>query len=520
MGVEAATRHLRGTEWSLIGWRRRDARAVVAAPSPIHEVCPLANWIKSEGIYNALPIPLQNACVAWRGWRIYRERFGREHDALMELFEAFEHASPEEHRAYQETRLRKLIHHAYETVPYYRRVMDERGLRPSDIRSAADLRKLPVITKDDVRQAGDTLVSSTVNPDRLRVAWTSATSSSPLPVRWDRAVALVNHASYMRVRRWAGVPFGRPYASMQGKPVVPISQKRPPFWRHNPLWNQVLFSAIALSNESLPHYVKKMRRSKVEMLETYPSCAYVMARFLEDRGEHLPLTCLLTTGEPLLPDERAVIEERFQAPVFDAYGQAERVVFSSECEKHEGHHVYPEYGLTELLDGDGNEVSAGEFGSVVGTGLHNFAMPLIRYACGDVASHSDKACSCGRTLPMFGGLTSREADILVAPDGRMVPPIMVGWIVKILEGVTNWQVIQESTTELHVLVVREQPVTEEEMEGVKGYVSRRLSPEVNVRVDLVDEIPRGRRGKSRHVVSRVPLVWGVPNRSPGIDGDA
>lgn len=479
----------------------------------------LSNWYTTEGFYNSLPVPLQNACVAWRGWRIYRERFGPAYDALMAFLEESERASPEEHRAYQDTQLCKLIRHAYDTVPYYRDVMDERGLRPADIASSDDLKKLPVLTKRDVRAAGDRLVSRNFNPKKLRTAWTSATSESPLPIRWDHSVALMNHASYMRMRRWAGVPFGRPYATMQGTPVVPISQKKPPFWRYNPLWKQVLFSAISLSDESLPHYVKKMRECKVEMLETYASCAYVMARFLEAKGEYLPLKCVITTGEPLFPNEREVMEERFRAPVFDAYGQTERVVFSSECEKHDGHHVYSEYGVTEFLDGDGNEVPAGEFGLVIGTGLHNFAMPLIRYACGDVASRSDRTCSCGRTLPMLEGLTSRSGDILVTPDGRMVPPIMVTWIIKFLEGVTHWQVVQDSPEELRVLVVRDQPVRESELEGIRGYVSRRLGPEVRVHVDIVPEIPRGRRGKSRHVVSRVPLVWGVPNRSREIDGD-
>ena len=473
----------------------------------------LANWYTTEGVYNALPIPLQNACVTWRGWRIYRERFGREHGALTSLLERSEHLSREEQRDYQERRLQALIMHAYENVPYYRDVMDERGLKPSNVSTIDDLQKLPVLTKADVRAAGERLVSRTVDPGKLRVAWTSATTETPLPVRWDRAVTLVNHASYMRVRRWAGVPFGRRYATMQGTPVVPIAQKKPPFWRYNAVWNQVLFSQLHLSDENLHHYVRKMRDAGVEDLETYASGAYVMARYLEDHDEYLPLTAVITTGEPLLPDERALMEERFRCPVFDAYGQAERVIFSCECEKHEGHHVFPEYGITEFVDGDGERVRAGECGLMLGTGLHNFAMPLIRYACGDVAASSDAVCSCGRTLPMLSGLTSRAGDILVTPDGRMVPPIMVTWIVKFLEGVRNWQVVQETPTELRVLVVRDEPVTPEEFDGLSGYLKRRLGPEVRVEIEHVDEIPRVGRGKSRHVVSRVPLVWGVPNRS-------
>ena len=470
-------------------------------------------WYTTENIYNSVPVFAQNMLVAWRGWRIYRERFGPKYEELARFLEESERHDPERLREYQAARLRHLIAHAYEAVPYYRDVMDARRLKPFDIHGVDDLPKLPLLTKDDVRGAGDRLLSSTVNPKRLRTAWTSATIETPLPVRWDSTVSLMNHACYMRVRRWAGVPFGRPYATLQGTPVVSIDQTKPPFWRHNPRWNQLILSTLHMSDENLPHYVRKMREFGVEDLEAYASCAYVLARFLESRGEYLPLTCVITTGEPLLPPERDVIEERFQTKVFDSYGQAERVVVSSECEEHRGHHLHSEYGVTEIADEDGNALPSGQAGLMVGTSLHNFAMPLIRYVCGDVAIRSDEMCSCGRSLPMLGNLTSRAADIVVTPSGGMVPPKMITWIVKSLEGVRNWQVIQERPDELRVLVVRERPIDETELEGVRWYVGHRLGPGVHVSVECVPEIERTSRGKSRHVISRVPLKWGVPNRS-------
>lgn len=470
-------------------------------------------WYTTENIYNAAPIFIQNALVAWRGWRIYRERFGPEYEELARFLEESERHDPQRLRDYQSARLRQLVTHAYETVPYYREVMDARRLRPHDIATHDDLPKLPLLTKDDVRHAGERLLSSTANPKRLRTAWTSATTETPLPVKWDGSVSLMNHACYMRVRRWAGVPFGRPYATIQGTPIVSVNQTRPPFWRHNPRWNQLILSTLHMSDENLPHYVRKMREFGAEDLEAYASCAYVLARYLESRGEYLPLTCVMTTGEPLLPPEREVIEERFRTKVFDAYGHAERVTFSSECEEHRGHHVYAEYGITEITDEQGNVLPPGHVGLLVGTSLHNFAMPLIRYVCGDVGAMSDEACPCGRSLPMLGTLMSRAADILVTPSGEMVPPKMISWIIKFLEGVTTWQVIQERPDELRVMIVRDAPVEESELEGVRWYVGHRLGPDVTVTVERVPDIERTSRGKSRHVISRVPLTWGVPNRS-------
>ncbi len=471
----------------------------------------LTSWYVRYYVYGLLPIRVQSALVARHGRKVHKLRFGPDYEKLARFLEVSERSDPDEIRSYQESHLRKLIRHAYETVPYYRDVMDERRLKPSDITTVQDLTKLPVLSKEDVRRAGTRLLSSAFDRKSLQTAATSASTGTPLTVYWDRDVAVMNHACHMRLKRWAGVPFGTPHAVMQGKPTVPPPQKKPPFWRYNPAWNQVRLSTLHMSDANLPYYVEELRRFGAESLETYPSAAYVVARFLEAKGEHLPLKCVFTTGEPLFSRQRAVIEESFQTKVFDSYGQAERVAFSTECEEHDGHHLYEEYGITEFVDGDGNLVPVGSPGLMAGTGLHNMAMPLIRYVGGDIGVASDKRCACGRTLRMLEGLTSRAQDVLVLPDGRMLPGRNIGWSVRMIESVKDWQVIQERTDDVRMLVVTDKPISEQEHAGLRQYFRRRMGPEVNLRVERVAEIPHSPIGKSRHVISHVPLVWGQSN---------
>ena len=325
----------------------------------------------------------------------------------------------------------------------------------------------------------------------------------------------MNHACYMRLRRWVGAPIGTRYATLQGRIVVARGQTRPPFWRENPAWNQTFYSTLHMSEANLVHYVENLRKSGVEMLEAYPSSAFALARFLESRGEYLPLKSLITTGEPLLATERGVIEERFQTRAFDSFGQAERVVFSSECEEHNGHHLYSEYGITEVVGESDEPLPTGRSGLLVGTGLHNYAMPLIRYACGDVAVLSDRSCPCGRTLPLMEGVLSRVGDLLVTPDGRTLPPVMITWVVRWIEGVTQYQLRQESVNELRMLVVCPSPITDEERRNVHHHFERRMGPGVNVTVERVDDIPRSGRGKKRLVTSKVPLPWSDGNLLSG-----
>jgi len=490
---------------------RRDA----GGPAPARRERRRYPWLAAEQHYNLLPTFLQNALVARHGRRNRRERFGPEFDRLSRLLEDSERWTREELRAYQESRLRDIVRHAYDTVPYYRDVFDRLRLSPADIRSIEDLAKLPVLTRSELAANAERMVSRTAERRALRSGSTSGTSSSPLTVYWNRSIVLMNNACYMRARRWAGAPFGTRYATISGRSLVPLNRRRPPFWRHNPAWNQVMFSSLHLSEQNLEHYVRALREFDIEALEAYPTSAYILARFLEARNEHLPLKTVITTGEPLFPEERRVIEERFDTRVFDQYAEAERVVFTCECERHEGHHIFEEYGITEFLDDAGAPVPAGTPGRITGTTLHNAAMPLLRYTFGDLGTLSERRCSCGRTLALLEGLTSRDEDILVAPDGRLIPPIMVSWAPRIVQGVTDWQLIQERRDELTARFVVDRPLNETDREWLATYFRGRLGPDMRVTIEQVNEIPLSSRGKHRRVVSTVPLPWQEPDHSVG-----
>ncbi len=490
---------------------RRDA----GGPAPARRERRRYPWLAAEQHYNLLPIFLQNTFVARHGRRNRRERFGPEFDRLSRLLEESERWTREELRAYQESRLGVIVRHAYDTVPYYRDLFDRLRLVPADIRSIEDLAKLPVLTRSELAANAERMLSRAADRKTLRSGSTSGTSGSPLTVYWDRSTVIMNNACYMRARRWAGAPFGARYATITGRALVPIRQRRPPFWRHNPAWNQVMFSSLHLSEANLAHYVLALRDFGVEALEAYPTSAYILARYLEARNEHLPLRAVMTTGEPLFPEERRVIEERFRTSVFDQYAEAERVVFTCECERHEGHHIYEEYGITELLDDAGAPVPAGTRGRITGTTLHNTAMPLLRYTFGDVGTLSTRTCSCGRTLGLLDGLTSRDEDILVAPGGRLIPPIMVSWAPRIVEGVSDWQLVQHRQDEIVARFVVDRPLTETDREWLTTYFAGRLGPEVRVVIEQVDEIPLSSRGKHRRVVSTVPLPWREPDDSVG-----
>lgn len=464
--------------------------------------------------YRYLPVALQSAIVNHYGRRTYRRRFGPEFERLSVFLEESERYEPDRLRAYQEERLGLIVRHAYETVPYYRDVMDRRRLKPSDVRTLADLHRLPVLTRSEVIANRDRLRSRTVRRG-LRKVMSSGTVGIPVTVWWDRGVDIMNNASTWRVRRWAGVPRDRRAATLFGRPVVPTRQKDPPFWRHNRAWNTLMLSCNHLYPANLALYVQKLREERIETLNAYPSSAYILARFLESRDDYVPLRAVFLTGEPYLPSERRLIEERFQTKAFDSYGLAERVVYTSECERHDGHHMFSEYGITELIDGDDNPVSPGSLARIVSTSLHNMAMPLIRYDVGDTGITRERPCDCGRGLPMLESVTTRAEDILVLPDGRMVPPVTAGRAFWGIDGLKRGQLVQHRPDEIIARAALDRELSALEESEMRAYFLRRLGPDVRIVIERVDEIPLTATGKYRRVVSTVPLNLGagdIPNR--------
>ncbi|MBD3367982.1 MAG: AMP-binding protein [Candidatus Eisenbacteria bacterium] len=462
----------------------------------------------AEKVYRRAPVGIQNLLVSEYGRRIRRERFGDGFEEAARFLERSERLDPEEHRAYQDERVASLVRHAYETVPYYRDVMDDEGLVPADVTCVDDLSKLPLLTRETVIREREGLVSTAVNRGRLRFAATSGTTGYPVSVYWDRRVIVMNNACSWRAWNWAGFSFGRPFATLMGEAVVPLGQRRPPYWRYNSAWNQYIFSSYHLDEASVGHYLDALRRLGVEALAAYPSSAYLLARYMEERDERLPLTCVVTSSEPLLPVERGIIEDRFDCRVFDTYGQAERVAFSSECEEHNGHHVFPEYGVLEILGVDGRPVAPGEHGQIVATGLHNEAMPLIRYATGDTAAERTGRCPCGRTLPMIAGITGKAEDIVVLPGDRMIPGPLLSYAFKGVPGIIRSQIVQHDPSEVTVRIVPDASFDAAAETTLTRELGRRLGRDVSVGIERVSEIPFSSRGKFRWVVSTVPLKWG------------
>jgi len=456
-----------------------------------------------NALYERSPHLLRTALLNVYAYSLNFERYGKKFELLMEEFSRNERLSREELEEYQREKLQTLMRHAYEHVPYYRDLMKDLKLTPADFRDLSDLAKLPVLTREDVKKHNLRLQADNLCRRKIRHGHTSGTTGSPLGFLWDFSVCTIHHVADWRQKGWAGFKFGDPFVSLQGRQVVPASRQKPPFWMMNQVHNQLFMSSFHLKDEFLGSYVEKIRQFKPKGVEGYPSTLHILARYLKKKDLYCPVPAVLTSSETLLPLQRELIEERFQCPVYDFYGMAERVIYASECEFHVGKHVNMDYGIVEVVDGNNNPVSQGSLGTIVATGLWNFAMPLIRYKTSDATAIQAGTCACGRSFPLMDQVTTKLEDIIILEDGRMISSSILTHPFKPLDNILKSQIVQTDLRTLDIYLVKGSNYAENDSELLLKGMKERVGGSMNINLKFVADIPNDKSGKFRWVISKL-----------------
>ena len=416
--------------------------------------------------------------------------------------------------ALQAEKLRRIVHYAHEFVPYYRELFDRLGLVPGDIRTPADLRLLPVLDKPVLQRQGERLRSRLyLDRQGVEVSKSSGTTGRPVRIWVDNDCLQIEKAFMWFHRSWAGIGPGDTLAAFLGFPVVPVRKTTPPFWVHDRPENRVMYSVHHLGRRNLPRYADSLASLRPRLVYGYPTAIALVAQYLNAEGRRdIRPDAVITSSETVLPHQRQQIEEAFGCRVMDWYGAAEMIANIVQCERG-SYHVKQEYGVVEVLDDAGNPVGPGEEGTLVGTGLNNLAMPLIRYGVGDSVVPAAGTCPCGRQGPLVERVVGRVEDAVVTPDGRWLTRL--DHVFKGVRGVEEAQLVQEAVHELKVRVVRTPAYTSRDEKEITANLRSRLGGGTRLVFDYVDAIPRTAGGKFRFVVSRVPGA----GRAPDADTD-
>ena len=351
-----------------------------------------------------------------------------------------ETASVEELRKIQNEKIVKQVKHVYENVDYYRKLMDEKGVKPEDIKSVDDIKKLPFLTKDDLREAYPYGLLGTDLKNCVRIQSTSGTTGKRVVAfytqkdvdLWEECCARAIVAAGGTKDDVCQVAYG--YGLFTGGPGL------------NGGSHKVGCLTLPMSSGNTDRQIQFMMDLNATILCCTPSYAAYIGETLAEKGykpEDNKLKAGIFGAEPWTEEMRRSIEKSLGIKAYDIYGLTETSGpgVSFECEEQTGMHINEDHFYAEIIDPETLEVlPEGQKGELVFTSLDKEGFPLLRYRTRDICVLTRKKCSCGRTLVKMSNPMGRSDDMLIIRGVNVFPSQIE--TVLLNEGYTpNYQIV-------------------------------------------------------------------------------
>lgn len=327
-------------------------------------------------------------------------------------------------RAHQLRQLQQLVAHAASTVPFYRERLRQCGIDASRSLSWEAYAQLPILTRRELQEQGDGLAAETfpkTHGDALSMHTVGGVGCPARVLRSGVSLAM-SDAFALRAHGWRRERSEGKLAVIRALPpgaATSAGARRFPDWGR-PLAAVHATGSSALLDIRLPteNQVDWLRRERPSVLQSAPSNLLALADFCRLHRVRLPaLRTIRSAGETVTPELRAACREAWDLSVLDEYAARDIGVIALQCPDGEHYHAQAEATTVEVLDPSGRPCGSGEVGQVVLTPLHNFAMPLLRYAPGDYAEVGDPGL-CRRGLPAIARILGRARDLLTLPTGE------------------------------------------------------------------------------------------------------
>ena len=417
--------------------------------------------------------------------------------------------SREDLEALQLERLQALVKRVYQKIPFYKESFDKAGINPEDIKSLADLTKLPFTVKQDMRDAYPFGLFAVPRKDVVRVHCSSGTTGTATVVGYTQK----------DLENW-GDCFAR---ALYGAGCGPDSTLQIAYGyglftgglgAHNG-GERAGCTVLPMSTGNTKRQVRLMKDFDVDCLCCTPSYALNIAEVAQEEGydvHEFPIHAGILGAEPCSEATRAEIEQKMGIQVYDIYGLSEVMGpgVACECEKQHGLHVCEDHFIIEILDPKTLQpVPDGEWGEVVFTTLCKECSPLVRYRTRDISRILVGECECGRTFRRMDRIAGRTDDMMILRGVNVFPSQIEEEIVSFPEIAPQYQLILTTKgtldhAELRVETVPEFPFDEiRRLEKLKKDLQKALKENLQIAVDVKIVEPKTierAEGKAKRII--------------------
>ena len=403
----------------------------------------------------------------------------------------------------QNDRLKKLLHHTYQHVPFYRKSFQLGGL---NLQSLIEFDKIPLLTKDDVRKNIHFSMFSDdhVKKQMLRIQ-TSGSTGQPFICYADKFQLEMRFATTLRALEMTGWRFGDKQLRLWHQTLGMTRKQALQEKIDSVLLRRRFVPAFEMTEDSVSKLFSMIERYGPVLIDGYAESLNFISMFAPHSTRRKQIS-VMSSAQQLTPETRHLIQEKLNARVFDKYGSREFSGIAYQCAEGGNFHVQDESYIVEILV-DGRKALPGEVGELVITDLNNFSVPLIRYRIGDLALAVEQTpCPCGRSHSQIGMISGRTQALVLCGNGVWLPGTFFAHFFKDFQfAIQHFQIVQELPGAFRVNIIPTSRYTPEIQSQIRGGLYRFTGSSTTIEFIQVSDIPMERTGKRTPVVSKVSV---------------
>jgi phenylacetate-CoA ligase len=387
---------------------------------------------------------------------------------------------------YQNKRLRELIRHAYDNVPYYRKTFDKLGIKPLDIKTRKDLNMLPILTKQIIKDNMEDLRARNYK-NRSYPMFTSGSTGTPMVFYQTKEDFSWFWAVEFRGWKEAGYDFGDRYVKLSLNPRTKATKK----FQDKIMRCHYIYSSM-IENKDIIKELENINKFRPKFLYGYTSTISIIAKYMKENNLNIKMNGVFTFGDNMTSQYRDMIRSVFKCKVYDSYGcGGEGLHISFQCEKGK-YHINDE--LTILDSRKGNAIV---------TSLNNYAMPLINYMPNDLITLGG-SCDCGKNLSIMKSIDGRSTDMVLASNGNRIVVHYFTTFFEHIKTIEQFKIIQKDKKGIIIQLVIKKENNKKDIERkVIEYIQKAAGKLFRIRFEYPEAIGLEKNGKRKIIDNRL-----------------
>jgi phenylacetate-CoA ligase len=395
------------------------------------------------------------------------------------LIKETEYLSEEELEKFQFSKLQDIVNYAWGNIEGYRELWQKNNFEPSKLKSLKDIELIPFVTKEILRDSIDKFTNKKLS--NLRYMTTGGSTGIPFGFYEQTHNSMIETAFIhdMWSRFYKDINLDTKKVTLRGNKIKNI-------YEYDSI-SGLTISSYDINIQNIKEYIKQINKSKYSIFQAYPSALYLMAKIMKENNLKLnhKFEAIMFGSEPLYDFQKELIKEVFDTKLCYWYGHSEKAILAGNTSNNNDFFVYPQYGITEIIDGE-----------LVGTSFWNYATPFIRYKTNDYAKISNKTNDINNYI-LLSKIDGRLQDYIVNKDKELVTltALIFAQHFNCFSKIVQMQLYQE---EIGHVVVKIIPTENFNSEDKKEIIDKMLYASHNkivVFIEIVNNIQRTKASK-------------------------